>query len=203
MWEAENSSTSTSTFKLPSPPRYVFQDLPQIPIVDVNVERTENNINEEDLQCPYCNESLPSILSEKLQLKLQFLQTGTSIMESDRQEFCFMHRAESQIVPIGLLNGYPKSINFDQLPSRIHNLRLELLEIIRKNSSSYYRDFAFSVHNELGKKANLPMIYMNRFEIFQVIIIAIEFILLFLLNHNSYYSQDITGLKVYFILLMH
>jgi hypothetical protein len=121
--------------------------------------------------CPYCDELLPSTLPEKLQLKLQFLQAGGDI--TDIYEFCIMHRAETQIVPIGLLNGYPKFIDFDKLHSRILNFKNDLLEIINRNSTSYYRDLAFSIHNELGKKANLPMVYMNRFEIYQVITITV------------------------------
>jgi len=80
-----------------------------------------------------------------------------------------MHCAETQIIMIGLSKGYPRFIDFDRLSSRIFNFKTELLEIIRENITSYYREFAFSIHKELGKKVSLPMVYMNRFEIFQVI----------------------------------
>ena len=132
------------------------------------------------------------MLSEKLRQKSQFLQAGIGITELDRQEFCFMHRAETQIIMIGLSKGYPRFIDFDRLSSRIFNFKTELLEIIRGNITSYYREFTFSIHKELGKKASLPMVYMNRFEIFQVIdlinIFPIFFLhILFLLIYNYYY----------------
>jgi hypothetical protein len=103
-----------------------------------------------------------------------------------------MHRAETQIIMIGLSKGYPRFIDFDRLSSCIFNFKTELLEIIRGNITSYYREFTFSIHKELGKKASLPMVYMNRFEIFQVIdlinIFPIFFLhILFLLIYNYYY----------------
>ena len=106
----------------------------------------------------YCNKSLPKIFSEKLQFKSQFLWARIGITELNKQEFCFIHHAKIQIV----------SIDFNQLSSHILNFKKKLFEIINRNFTSYYWEFAFSIYKELGKKANLPMVYMNRFEIFQV-----------------------------------
>ena len=68
--------------------------------------------------CPYCDEKLPSPLSNKLKdlfIKFQGKQLGVV----DQFEFCHIHIAESQIVPDGIKKGYLEVIDFNSIPSRI------------------------------------------------------------------------------------
>ena len=45
-------------------------------------------------------------------------------------EFCYIHYAESSIIPNGLANNYPFVINFDELQNRIYKFKDSLMEII-------------------------------------------------------------------------
>jgi hypothetical protein len=118
--------------------------------------------------CPYCDEILPDILPEKIKDQLQNLQ-NKSITEKERWSFCMMHHGELNIVPHGLSKGYPKYIDFSVLSSRIIKFEKDLIEIINGNISSYYWDIASSIYKEVGSnKAKMPMMLMNRFEVFQV-----------------------------------
>ena len=153
---------------MPSPPRHVFQNLPQLPIIDIGDEPNEN-INNLVFLCSYCDESLPNPLPEKLKNKLNTLRNQKSITEADRQSFCIMHNAILQVLPNGISKGYPVSINFQQIPSRINGFKEELVSIINNVTTSYYRDLANTIYEDIGyHKAKTPMILMNRCENFQV-----------------------------------
>ncbi|GBB97117.1 hypothetical protein RclHR1_02920002 [Rhizophagus clarus] len=159
---------SSSTFIMPSPPHNVFQHLPELLLnddldLDLNLDLTSKSHN----LCPYCDEILPGILPEKLKDQLQILQ-NKSITEEERWSFCIMHHGELNIVPLGLLKGYPEYIDFNVLPSRIIKFEKDLVEIINKNITSYYWDIASSIYKEVGyNKVKAPMMFMNRFEVFQ------------------------------------
>ena len=155
-----------------------FQNFSQPPIIYDNIESQYNNVTVHENSCPYCDEELPNILPEKLQIKLLSLQNNP-ITEYDRYSFCVMHRAELHIIPNGLLKGYPEFIDFNQLVSRIQIFKDELLEIINRNLASYYREMAFSIYQEIGyNKAKSPTILFNRCEIFQVLISKLIFFIL-------------------------
>ena len=162
---------------MPSPPRYQFQNLPQLPVIDIG------NIPKENIAvflCPYCDESLPNPLPEELKNKLNNLQKQKRIMEDDRQSFCFMHKAILQLIPNGTSKGYPLFIDFFQIPSRINRFKEELVNIINNSARSYYRDIATTIYKDIGfHKAKTPMILINRCESFQVkFFIQINYILL-------------------------
>jgi len=76
---------------------------------------------------------------------------------------------ETTIIPDGIRKGYPMEINFELIESRIIQMKDELLNIIYKKTSSYFRDFAFEICNTLGqRKANTPMAIMGRFETLKI-----------------------------------
>ena len=76
-----------------------------------------------------------------------------------------MHYAETEIVPLGIRAGYLTNINFEILPSRINDIKNDLLDIIDCKLKSWFRDLTLSVYNELGfRKARMPMILMGRSE---------------------------------------
>ena len=93
---------------------------------------------------------------------------------------------ETTVVPDGIQKGYPIEIDFNQLESRIVQIKDELLNIINKKIDSYYRDFAIEICNQVGqRKANTPMMIMGRFESLKVYIkiqICEHFKIYFLLN---------------------
>ena len=75
---------------MPSPPQNVFQHLPQLPIIDIDISK--KNINTLTFLCSYCDESLPNPLPKKLRIKLNMLH-NQKITEADHQLFCFMYKA--------------------------------------------------------------------------------------------------------------
>ena len=44
------------------------------------------------------------------------------ILEVDRAEFCFMHYAETKIIPLDIEEGYPININFEILSNQVSNI---------------------------------------------------------------------------------
>ena len=86
-------------------------------------------------------------------------------METDRSEFCFMHYAETHIVPLGIKAGYPSNINFEDIPSRIMNIKDDLQDIINGKLESWFWNLALNVYSKIGsRKATTPMILMGRSE---------------------------------------
>ncbi|GBC49009.2 hypothetical protein GLOIN_2v1542684 [Rhizophagus irregularis DAOM 181602=DAOM 197198] len=163
-----SSFASSSSFIMPSPPRNVFQYLPELPSNDdLNLDLEFDLVPNSHNLCPYCDNILPDILPEKIKDQLQNLQ-NKPITEEERWSFCIMHHGELNIVPHGLSKGYPEYIDFNVLPSCIIKFEKDLIEIINGNISSYYWDIAFSIYKEVGyNKAKAPMMLMNRFEVFQ------------------------------------
>ncbi|CAB4392944.1 unnamed protein product [Rhizophagus irregularis] len=163
-----SSFASSSSFIMPSPPRNVFQHLPELPSNDdLNLDLELDLVPNSHNLCPYCDNILPDTLPEKIKDQLQNLQ-NKPITEEERWSFCIMHHGELNIVPHGLSKGYPEYIDFNVLPSRIIKFEKDLIEIINGNISSYYWDIASSIYKEVGyNKAKAPMMLMNRFEVFQ------------------------------------
>ena len=91
---SNNVSFTSSSFKMPSSP---YSHIPQLPPIDDLEELEPDTYN----LCPYCDEILPDILPEKIQNQLHNLQ-NKPITEEERQLFCIIHRAELNIVPLGL-----------------------------------------------------------------------------------------------------
>src|SRR4051812_20095081 len=114
---------------MPSLP-YNIPQLPSVDDLDLDMElESEELESDTHMLCPYCDEMLPNILPEKIQTQLHNLQ-NKPISEEERHLFCVMHRAELNIVPLGLSKGYPEYIDFNQLSSRIIKFKKELLDII-------------------------------------------------------------------------
>ncbi|UZO01004.1 uncharacterized protein OCT59_012113 [Rhizophagus irregularis] len=102
-----SSFASSSSFIMPSPPRNVFQYLPELPSNDdLNLDLEFDLVPNSHNLCPYCDNILPDILPEKIKDQLQNLQ-NKSITEEERWSFCIMHHGELNIVPHGLSKGYP------------------------------------------------------------------------------------------------
>ena len=129
--------------------------------LNLDLDLTSNSHN----LCPYCDEVLPDILPEKIQNQLQNLQNKL-ITAEERLSFCIMHHAELNIVPHGLSKGYPEYIDFDQLSSRMIKFEKDLFDVINGNVSSYYRNIAISIYEEI--EYNKAMMLTNRCELFQV-----------------------------------
>lgn len=109
-------------------------------------------------------------------LILKFI-TESACTVIEQYEFCRVHRGEGIIIPYGTEKGYPLHIDFANLPSRIVNLKSELLKIIKGQKYSDYRVNAIKRIQEIGpSKANNPLIQINYFETLQVSIMKNYFI---------------------------
>ena len=100
---------------------------------------------------------------------LFFLLLGIPKNIVNQHEFCRIHYGELNIIPRGIQQGYLLKINFDNLPQRIANLRIELMQIINRKSSSQYLELEINRIKEVGRaKASTPLIQMNYFELVHV-----------------------------------
>ncbi|OCF34648.1 hypothetical protein I316_03690 [Kwoniella heveanensis BCC8398] len=101
-------------------------------------------------QCPYCSEPMPSKPSKyltQLQDRLEEISTPcpTESNPSARNlpwqqhiDFCNLHRAETSLIPLGIRDGYPETIDFLHLEERLEKgwIRLRLDEIVRNPQRS-------------------------------------------------------------------
>ncbi|KAH9820207.1 hypothetical protein DFH28DRAFT_885952 [Melampsora americana] len=105
--------------------------------------------------CPFCNDPLPSQLSEKLQSLLESLLKRShrvSLSMSDTIAFCAMHNAETVYVPIGIENGWPLSIHFDDLSERVEKYIPDLKQIINHQIESTYLNGALHILQRYGAR---------------------------------------------------
>jgi len=95
----------------------------------------------------------------------------------DYANFCNIY-AEEKLILKAREKNYHFEINFDILNERICNFKKDLLNIILRKTDSFYFNLANQVYNELGQKASMPMVLMNRADILRVsynLIIEINF----------------------------
>lgn len=114
--------------------------------------------------CPHCSEALPKAPSADL-IALQKRFAGVRNL-SFRQTvtLCTMHRAETSIIPLGLREGYPSEINFDELDQRLEHgwIATRLKRVAGKpHLSKFYRravrevrSMGLSAWKDVGHQAN-------------------------------------------------
>ncbi|CAG8833507.1 32691_t:CDS:2, partial [Gigaspora margarita] len=104
----------------------------------------------EDTQCLYCGEALPSPLPLKVSKYLNDIATKKKSAHTavEQYEFCQVHRGEGIIIPYRVKKGYLLQIDFTILPNRVRNLKCELLKVngvLKANSSllqiNYFESF--------------------------------------------------------------
>ncbi|CAG8662740.1 11923_t:CDS:2, partial [Acaulospora morrowiae] len=126
----------------------------------------KRKLEKKRIECPCCHEELPNPLPPKIQE--QFLQICDSSSKKKaldmKDKFCRLHNRELKIIPQGISKRYPRTINYDELSSRVRKYEKELKEIIQGKRESWYRENALEVYRKIGKRAKSPMYIMNRFE---------------------------------------
>ncbi|PKY33258.1 hypothetical protein RhiirB3_452018 [Rhizophagus irregularis] len=167
--QTSSSISNNTQFILPSPKKSKLTEFTKYDFDEFDgLEPLEDELNIDQMKetCPFCDEILPDLMSDKMKLALDRINNKQGkIEESDRIDFCHTHFAELLIVPSGIANKYPLNINFDELPHRIHRFKDDLTEIINSNAYSYYLNLAKQVYQEVGhRKAATPMMLMSRFE---------------------------------------
>src|ERR1700722_2859912 len=87
------------------------------------------------------------------------------ILKTDCQEFCFLHFAETEIIPLCIQSVYPTNIDFTILLDRINDIKNDLLDIINCKLKSWFHDLALFTYNKLkAQKARTPIILIERSE---------------------------------------
>jgi hypothetical protein len=107
-----------------------------------------------------------SLISDKIIL-IVFLLLDIPKNVINQHEFCRIHYGELKIIPYGIQQGYPLQINFDNLPQRITNLRMQLMQIINGKINSQYLEMVINRVKEIGR-AKASVTLMNYFELIQV-----------------------------------
>ncbi|CAB5354505.1 unnamed protein product [Rhizophagus irregularis] len=140
--QTSSSISNNTQFILPSPKKSKLTEFTKYDFDEFDgLEPLEDELNIDQMKetCPFCDEILPDLMSDKMKLALDRINNKQGkIEESDRIDFCHTHFAELLIVPSGIANKYPLNINFDELPH---------------------------LYQEVGhRKAATPMMLMSRFE---------------------------------------
>jgi len=66
---------------------------------------------------------------------------------------CYLHlRHNPEVIKNGISQGYPQSIDFDELPSRIFILYSILEDIVNGKESSCYREYISQLIREFGNQ---------------------------------------------------
>ncbi|EGF99249.1 uncharacterized protein MELLADRAFT_94792 [Melampsora larici-populina 98AG31] len=117
-------------------------------------------------KCPFCDDPLPSQPSPKLHSLMQMLldrpkakktprpgnPDAVSLPMSETIAFCVMHGAEEKYIPIGKQNGWPSSINFDELSSRVEKFVPDLQHIINHQIDSTFLNGALQILQSHGAR---------------------------------------------------
>ncbi|GBC01549.1 hypothetical protein RclHR1_04220017 [Rhizophagus clarus] len=183
--------TFISRFRVPSPVRCKYDNLPEIDFLSKEEEvlpmQNSWRKSEEYKRCPFCKEPIPFPLPDRIRSYLIKISSLIQDKRSDEEEtpslsillqrprnvieefeFCRLHESEAFIVPEGLKKKYPININFDGLPKRVEKLIPELMLVIKGKIDSSYRNIALNAYREFGRaRARKPTILMGRFQKFQ------------------------------------
>ncbi|KAH9812903.1 hypothetical protein DFH28DRAFT_1174950, partial [Melampsora americana] len=127
---------------------------------------SDSEVEDDSPICPFCDNPLPSQPSKKLQSLIELLTKqpnatktprpgnphAMSLPMSETIAFCAMHYAEAKYVPIGIKNGWPSSINFDDLSRRVETFIPDLQQIINRHIESEYLTGALHILQTHGAR---------------------------------------------------
>ena len=74
-------------------------------------------------------------------------------------DYCQMHRAETHIIPNGVARGWPTSIDFIHLKSRVEGLRDHLYGVMSRKVRSSFMDKAIDTWQTLGARKAQSVYY--------------------------------------------
>ncbi|PLW06152.1 hypothetical protein PCASD_25275 [Puccinia coronata f. sp. avenae] len=132
---------------------------------ELSLEITQSMENPECL-CPFCDELLPEKPSSKLTNQLKYLKTKPGVEKRkesknpfalylpfpDIATFCQLHRAEKNLIPMGIKKGWPKKIDFQSLPQRIRSHRQYLHRVCTRDIASDFMEVAVKAWTEQGRR---------------------------------------------------
>lgn len=150
-------------------------------------------LNRKRLECPYCNVRFERKPTKLLRAALKSMEEKDRAFEEQQTAhwhrtlgknlsgkkivvrrpvssmeqfyFCRLHKIECELKPLGRERKYPSSMHFELLANRIHRLRGELMDVIRRKIDSPFRQKAQDAYQELGKnRARSSMGMMARFD---------------------------------------
>ncbi|RHZ47323.1 hypothetical protein Glove_585g16 [Diversispora epigaea] len=173
-----------NVFRVPSPMIRKYDNLPKVDFSsDEDTPEPDGKRGDSTdgrKYCPYCNAVLPEPLPQRIRAYLTNIDSESSQPPSpsillnhttnivDQFEFCRIHDAESNIVPVGLQKNYPLKIDFDNLPIRVESMFTELMKVVTGKRKSMFREMAMETYKELGRaRARRPIALMGRFQKFQ------------------------------------
>lgn len=113
-------------------------------VVADTIKRAQTRLS----QCPICKKNLPKEPSAQLSRRIRTFKSIRDDGSDDWKQrliraqyaICSLHMAEQQVLPEGKKNGYPITIDFDQLPKRIRRHRKHLDGVLRGNINNPYRN---------------------------------------------------------------
>ncbi|WRT65504.1 uncharacterized protein IL334_002447 [Kwoniella shivajii] len=126
--------------------------------------------------CPYCSgpfpvEPSPNLLRLKAELHSISTPMPTSRNPDARSlnwqrhiDFCALHQAETSVIPLGIRDGYPKSIDFAILDQRLERgwRRDRLDELVLRPETSHVFNRVVKEINQIGKSKWAGMTYQSK-----------------------------------------
>ncbi|BGP25745.1 hypothetical protein JCM10295v2_004680 [Rhodotorula toruloides] len=132
----------------------------------------DQHVADPDTLCPFCDGPLPDEPSDELVRLKRYLIRNP---DADRRPtmknrkairlpnhvvataaFCQRHRNEREVIPEGLANGYPRNIDFDELPKRISRLLSEhLRSVLMGNIATPFLEPALVRVEGAGRRRNV------------------------------------------------
>ncbi|EGU11330.1 Proteophosphoglycan ppg4 [Rhodotorula toruloides ATCC 204091] len=132
----------------------------------------DHHVVDPDTLCPFCDGPFPDDPSnELLRLKRYLLSNPDAECRPTMKNrkairlpnhvvataaFCQRHRNEREVIPEGLANGYPRDIDFDELPKRISRLLTEhLRSVLMGNAATPFLEPAIERVEAAGRRRNV------------------------------------------------
>ncbi|KAA1092421.1 hypothetical protein PGT21_002158 [Puccinia graminis f. sp. tritici] len=130
--------------------------------------------------CPFCDKPLPENPSAGLVKHLEYLKNQPGVKRRKESKnpsalylpfpmianYCQRHRAEKQLIPMGLAKGWPSKIDFKTLPNRITSHLQYLNKICTREIASDFLDMALEEWSVQGPRKAQSVI--NEFGTFQI-----------------------------------
>ncbi|KAI9628087.1 hypothetical protein KEM48_011824 [Puccinia striiformis f. sp. tritici PST-130] len=139
------------------------------PITDIEelpLPYQEEEVTHQGLICCFCDDPLPDHPSARFINMTQYLQAvpevqlrvGSNNPAALYLPFpriathCQLHRAEADLIPLAISRGWPLTINFESLPSRVESLHMYLQQIISGEIKSPFLELALKAWEALGSR---------------------------------------------------
>ena len=109
------------------------------------------DVQEKKIKCPvdyFCNAILLVPFSKELKkleeaFKVAKIKSDQNLIPKRqlveaKHRFCNYHEAESRVIQSGIELGYPNSISFEEIPSRVQNIKPRINQVLQKQVPSFF-----------------------------------------------------------------